>query len=92
MRVDAPEHRRSRQEDRHPVVMRFAETKKPGTLGEVGQQRPRGARHPAREGPVAHAFAGLQQPQGDHLTGPEVGLGMVGDGTHLLIELHRTMP
>jgi hypothetical protein len=26
------------------------------------------------ERPVAHALEGMQQPQGDHLTGPEVGL------------------
>src|SRR5215468_6692740 len=29
----------------------------------------------------------MQQPQGDHLTGPEVRLRMFGDGAHLLIDL-----
>jgi len=29
----------------------------------------------------------MEQPQGDHLTGPEVGLGMFGDGAQLLIDL-----
>ena len=40
-----------------------------------------------REGPVAHPFEGMQQPQGDHLTGPEVRLRMFGDGAQLLINL-----
>ena len=39
--------------------------------------------------PVAHAFEGMEQPQGDHLTGPEVRLGMFGDGAHLLIDSGR---
>ena len=29
----------------------------------------------------------MQQPQGDHLTGPEVRLRMFGDGAQLLIDL-----
>jgi hypothetical protein len=32
---------------------------------------------------VAHTFARMQQPQADHLTGPEVGIGMFGDGMQL---------
>src|SRR5262249_38063923 len=63
------------------------EAKEPGALGEVGQQRPIVTRQPAIEGPVAHAFERMQQPQGDHLTGPEVGLGMCGDRAQLLIDL-----
>jgi hypothetical protein len=31
--------------------------------------------------------AEFNQPQGDHFTGPEVGLGMFGDGAQLLIDL-----
>ena len=31
--------------------------------------------------------AEFNQPQGDHLTGPEVGFGVFGDGTQLLIDL-----
>src|SRR5712691_6225382 len=31
--------------------------------------------------------AEFNQPQGDHLTGPEVSLGVFGDGAHLLIDL-----
>src|SRR5712691_4301598 len=53
--------------------MRLQETKEPGALGEVGKQCPIVARQPAIEGAVADAFEGMQQPQGDHLTGPEVG-------------------
>jgi len=29
----------------------------------------------------------MQQPQGDHLTGPEVGFGVFGDGAQLFIDL-----
>src|SRR5262245_47322398 len=67
--VDDAEHRWSRQEDLCPVVMRREEPKEPGALGEVGKQRPIIARQPARAGSVAHAFARIQQPQRDHLTG-----------------------
>src|SRR2546427_3297068 len=85
--VNDPEHRRSSQEDLCPVVMRLEETKEPGTLGEAGKQRPIITRQPAIEGPVAPAFEGVEQPQGDHLTGPEVRLRMFGDGAQLLIDL-----
>jgi len=37
--------------------------------------------------PLSRHSEGMQQPQGDHLTGPEVGLGMFGDGAQLLIDL-----
>src|SRR5499433_4207887 len=46
-------------------------------------------RQPAIKGPVAHAFEGMEQPQGDHLTGPEVRLRMFGDGAYLLIDLRE---
>jgi hypothetical protein len=85
--IDDAEHGRSGQEDLRPVVMRLEETKEPGPLGEVGKQRPIVARQPAIEGPVAPTFERMQQPQSDHLTGLEVGLGMFGDGAHLLIDL-----
>src|SRR2546421_3743319 len=67
--------------------MRLEETKEPGALGEVGKQRAIVACQPAIEGPIAHAFEGMQQSQGDHLTGPEVGLGVFGDSAQLLIDL-----
>jgi hypothetical protein len=67
--------------------MRLEEAKEPRALGEVGKQRPIVARQPAIEGPVAHAFEGMEQSYGDHLTGPEVRLGMFRDGTQLLIDL-----
>src|SRR5262249_38546077 len=44
-------------------------------------------RQPAIERPVAHAFQGMEQPQGDDLTGPEMGLGVFRDGAQLLINL-----
>src|SRR5215813_11442580 len=44
-------------------------------------------RQPAIEGPVPHTFQGMEEPQGDDLTGPEVGFGVFGDGAQLLIDL-----
>ncbi len=85
--VDDAEHGRSGQEDLRPVVMRLEETKEPGTLGEVGKQRPRVARQPAIEGSVADAFEGMEEPQGDDLTGPEAGIWVFGDGAYLLVDL-----
>src|SRR5262252_601304 len=67
--------------------MGLEEPKEPGALGQPRKQRPIIARQPAIEGAVAHAFEGMQQPQCDHFTGPEVGLGMCGDGAQLLIDL-----
>ena len=55
-------------------------TKEPRALGEAGEQGTIVARQPPIKRPVAPAFQGMQQPQGDHLTGPEAGLGVFGDG------------
>src|SRR5215510_5576691 len=46
-------------------------------------------RQPAIEGPVASAFEGVQESQGDHLTRPEVRLRVFGDGAQLLIDLRE---
>src|SRR5215470_13374948 len=78
IRVDDAEHGRSGQESLRPVVMGLEETKEPGALGEAGKQCPIVARQPAIEGAVAHAFEGMEQPQRDHFTGPEVRLRMFG--------------
>ena len=37
--------------------------------------------------PLSRHSERMQQPQGDHLTGPEVGLGGCGDGASLRIDL-----
>jgi hypothetical protein len=87
IRVDHPEHRRSGQEDLRPALMRPAEAQEPGALGEVGKQRTLVAGQPPIERAGAHTFEGMQPPPGDHLTGPEVRLGMLGDGAQLLINL-----
>src|SRR5262245_21014371 len=84
--VDDAEHRWRSQERPRPVLMGLEETKEPGALGEPRKQRPIVARQPPIEGPVAYAFEGMEQPQGDDLAGPEVGLGMFGDGAQLLID------
>jgi hypothetical protein len=85
--VDHAEHRRSGQEGLRPVLMRLEETKEPGALGEVGKQRAIVARQPAIEGAVADAFERMEEPQGDDLAGPEVGLRMFGDGGERVINL-----
>src|SRR6266436_6540312 len=85
--VDDAEHGRSGQEDLRPVLMGPEEAKEPRPLGEPGKQRTIVARQPAIERTVASAFERMQQPQGDHLTGPEVGLGMFGDACQLVIDL-----
>src|SRR4029453_17824710 len=87
IRVDDPEHRWGGQERPRPVLMGREETKEPGALGRSRKQGPIIARQPPIEGPVAPAFEGVEQPQGDHLTGPEVRLGMFGDGAQPLIDL-----
>src|SRR5262245_59858655 len=43
-------------------------------------------RQPAIEGSIADAFQRMQQSQGDDLAGPEMGLGVFGDGAQLLID------
>jgi hypothetical protein len=62
------------------------ETKEPRPFGQEREQGPKIARQPPIERTVADAFERMQEPQGDHLTGPEVGLGMFGDGAYLLID------
>ena len=77
--IDHPKHRWGGQEALRPVVMGLQEAKEASALGEAGKQRPIVARQPTIEGTVAHALEGMQEPQGHHFTGPEVGLGMFGD-------------
>jgi len=85
--VDDAEHRRGRQEDFRPRVMGPEETQEPGALREPGKQRQRVACEAPLQRPVASTFEGMKQPQGDHFTGPEAGLGVFGDGAHLLVDL-----
>ena len=87
IRIDDAKHRRGGQEGLRPVLMGLEEAKEAGALGEAGKQRPIVTRQPPIEGAVADAFERVQQPQGDDLTGPEVGLGVFGDGAQLLIDL-----
>src|SRR5256885_2292449 len=85
--VDDPEHGRGGQEGGRPVLMGLQEAKEPRPLGELRKQGPIVARQPAIEGAVAPAFEGVEEPQGDHLAGPEAVLGMFGGGWQLLIDL-----
>ena len=70
-------------------LMRRVEPQEPGALGEPGKQGPRVACQPAIEGPIAHAFERVEQPQHDHLAGPEVRIRMCGHGAQLLIDLRE---
>src|SRR5262250_3006943 len=65
--VNDPEHRRRSQESLRPILMRREEAKEPRPLGELGKQRAIVAGQPAIECPVAPAFEGMEQPQGDDL-------------------------
>jgi hypothetical protein len=56
-------------------------------FGEAGEQGAIVARQPAIEGPVASPFEGVQEAQGDHLTGPEAGFGVFGAACQLVIDL-----
>jgi hypothetical protein len=85
--VDDAEHGGSGQEDLRPVVMGPQEAQEEGALGEAGKQRPIFMRQPAIEGTVTHALEGMQQPQRDDLTGPEVGLGVCGEACQMVINL-----
>ena len=64
-------------------------TKEPRPLRYVREQGTIVSRQPAIEGAVAHAFEGMEEPQGDHLTRPEVGLRMFGDGGEMVIDLAK---
>src|SRR5262245_43511401 len=85
--VDDPEHGWGGQESPRPVVMGREEPKEPRPLGQARERGPIVARQRAIERPVAPALEGMQQPQGDDLTGPEVGFGVFGDSAQLLIDL-----
>jgi len=83
--VEAPEHRRGSQEGRRPRLRGPEEAQEPGPLGEPREQRLRVFPQPARACPVAHSFARMALPHGDHLTGPEASLRMFGQVAHLLV-------
>ncbi len=87
--VDDPEHGWGGQEDLGPVLMGLQQTQEPRPLRKAGKQRPIVAGQPPIKRPVADTFAGMQQPQGDHLTGPEARLGMCGDGAQLVLDLRE---
>ena len=87
IRVDDPEHRRGSQEGLRPVLRRHEEAKEPGPLRSLGKQRAIVSRQPAIKGAVAYPLERVERPQGNHLTGPEAGIGVFGHGVHLLIDL-----
>src|SRR5215468_1201836 len=87
IRVDDAEHRRRGQEDPRPVLMGLQETKEPRPLGQAGEQRLIVARQPAIERTIPDAFERMQEPERHHLTGPEVRLGVFGDGAQLRMDL-----
>ena len=85
--VNAPEHRRSGQEDLRPVLRGREEAKEPRPLGEPGKQSTIVARQPAIEDPVAHAFEDMQQPQSDDLARPQDCVGVFGETWQMVIDL-----
>src|SRR6267154_2527724 len=89
IRVNDAEHRWGGQKGLRPVLMGLQEAKEPGALGEAGEQGTIVYGQPAIEGAVAHAFERMEEPQGDDLAGPEVGLRMFGDGWEIVIDLAK---
>jgi len=67
--------------------MGLQEAKEPRPLGEAGEQGAIVARQPPIKRAVADAFERMEEPQGDHLTGPEAGLGVFGDVWEMVINL-----
>jgi hypothetical protein len=67
--------------------MGFEEAKEPRALRYMRESATIVAREPTIKHPVPHAFERMQQPQGDYLAGPEVGLGVFGDVVQLLIDV-----
>src|SRR5260221_5364520 len=63
--VDDPEDRPGGQEDPRAVLMGREEAEETRAFGEAREQGAIVACQPAIEGPVAPAFAGMEQPQGD---------------------------
>src|SRR5262249_46438273 len=85
--VNKSGHGRSGQENLRTVLKDLQEKKEPGPLGQAGDKGPIVARQPAIEGTIPASFERMQQSQGHHLTGPEEGLRMFGDGAYLFIDL-----
>src|SRR2546421_48119 len=85
--VDAPQHRRSGQESRRPVMIRSEETKESSPLREPRKQRPIVARQPPIKRAVAPAFEVMQDPQGHYVTWLQGGVGMFGDAWEMVIHL-----
>jgi len=85
--VNDAEHRRSGQEDPRPSRDGSGRGERAACARGAGKQRAIVSGQPPVKRAVAHAFERMQQPQGDDLTGPEVGLGVFGDGAQLLIDL-----
>jgi len=87
IRVNDAEHGRGGQESPRPILMGLQKTKEPGALGKPRKQRPIIARQPPIEGSITDAFQCVQQPHGDDLAGPKMGLGVFEEACQLVINL-----
>ena len=75
-----------RQEQQGPLPMGLELAKQPGPLGQARKQGLVVPRQPTIKRPVADPFKGVQHAQRDHFTGPQRGLGMLGQGFHPIID------
>jgi len=80
--IAPPKPRWGRPDRRRPGRRRLEEAPETGARGEPATPRPLGASQPARDGPVAPAFAGRPEPQGPPCPGPAMGRrGLGGAGS-----------
>ena len=83
--VDDTQQSRGGQEGVRPVLMGRQEPEQTRTVGHAREHALVVVGKPTIEGPVAHPFDGMEQSYGDHLTGPQQGLRVLGYRLHLVI-------
>lgn len=84
--VDYPQQGGLGQKSPGPPPVGHERPEQPGALGQLRKQGVIVPAQPAIEDPVTDPFERVQHPQGHHLAGPKLGLGMFGEGAHLIID------
>jgi hypothetical protein len=87
--IHRPQQRRGSQEPVSPGLLRPEQAEETGPMRQLGKQGPVVVGQPAVEGPGAHALDGVEQPNSDGLTGPQPGLGMLGNIYHLAVHFTK---
>lgn len=84
--VDHPQQGGLGQKPPSPPPVGHEQPEQPSAFGQPRKQGVIVSAQPAIEGPVTDPFQRVQHPQGHHLAGPQLGLGMFGEGAHLVID------